>query len=207
MDYQIIGGPSWQNADHFDITAKASDGKTAPDDITSMVKTLLADRFRLVVRSERRDLPIYALMLARADGKLGPQLRQSSTDCDGPRPTAPPSGRPYCGIRNFFGNISAGAVTMERFVTMLTRPSGRPVFDQTGLAGRFDLDLLYQPDANEFPGFNPALIPPNGPIPLLPSDSPAIFTAIQDQLGLKLASTTGPVDVLVIDHVEHPTED
>jgi uncharacterized protein (TIGR03435 family) len=214
--YQVIGAPSWQISDRFDIVAKPPEGmKPTADDAAAMWKGLLADRFKLAVHTETRDQPIYALVMARSDRRFGPQFHQSSVDCNGARPTTPqppqpPNGRPICGVRNFFGNISAGAVTMERFTQLLVSPVGRPVFDRTGLTGRFDFDLLYHPGPDEFPGVNVAALgaaAARGGLSLPPDDSPSIFTAVEEQLGLKLESTRGPVDVLVIDHVEHPTED
>jgi uncharacterized protein (TIGR03435 family) len=210
--YQVIGAPSWDLSERFDIVAKPPEGmKPTADDAAAMWKGLLADRFKLAVHTETRDEPIYALVMARSDRRLGPQFHQSSVDCSGPRPAPQqPGGRPFCGIRNFFGNISAGAVTMERFAQVLVPSVGRPVFDRTDLTGRFDFDVLYHPGPTEFPGVDLAAVGAAGArqgLTLPPDDSPSLFTAVQEQLGLKLESTKGPVDVLVIDHVERPTAD
>jgi uncharacterized protein (TIGR03435 family) len=173
-----------------------------------MVRTLLADRFKLTVHDEVRDLPVYALVTARSDGRPGPQLRRVEVDCaalydDGPRPATPGPGKDACGAFRGLGTsrITGHAVTMLMLANLVVRGSvGRMVLDRTGLSGAFDLDLEWTPErtalsADASPGAPPA------------SEGPSIFTALQEQLGLKLDSRRGPVDVLVIDHVERPTED
>lgn len=226
QDFQIVGGPDWLNSDRFDIVANAdSDGlgdpfgaaqRGEPSRVQLMLRALLAERFKLEVHDETREMPIYALMMARGDGRLGPQLQKSTTDCAAlaaagrGRGAMPPTGPPQpgdrvpCGIRVAPGNMAVGGSTLAQFAASLGMFVGRVVVDRTGLDGTFDFNLTWTPDqmANRPPGapeplVNGAPIDPNGP---------SIFTAVQEQLGLKLDSQKGPTAVLVIDRVEHPVE-
>jgi uncharacterized protein (TIGR03435 family) len=172
------------------------------------------ERFKLEVHNEQKDMPIYALALARSDGKLGPQLQRSEIDCAamtaagrgrGPAAMPPPGppqpgDRPQCGIRVAPGNMTVGGSSMTQFANSLSMFVGRIVQDHTGLTGNFDFNLTWTPDQmpQRPPGApEPPPIDPNGP---------SIFTALREQLGLRLDSQRGPVDVLVIDRAEHPTE-
>jgi len=214
QDNQIVGGPKWLFDDRFDIvgtgTALAREGP-----LFDKVKSLLADRFKLVTHVETREQSMYALVLARRDGKLGEKMTPSTTDCTPTGPngrgrgqTAPPAPgeRPKCGFMIGPGRLAVGGQTMAAFAQSLSRFAGGIVVDKTGLTGTYDIELLYAAD----PGINPAGrdLPPGVPPPAPPasSDAPSLFTALQEQLGLKLESTKGPVDVLVIDSAEHPTE-
>jgi uncharacterized protein (TIGR03435 family) len=204
QDFQISGGPNWLNSEHFDILAKA-EGNPSPDEFSAMMRALLADRFKLVVHTETRELPVYALVLARNDGGLGPQLHPTDCAASGntPRPGPPNPNEPQaCGtIRTFLGHLTFRGVPMAQILPGLSDATGRTVVNRTELTGSFDLDLHWTPDQ----------IPqgPTGAPEPSPTDAsgPSIFTAVQEQLGLKLESTKGPVDVLVIDHVEQPSED
>jgi uncharacterized protein (TIGR03435 family) len=223
QESQISGGPGWINADRFDIAAKAdipggvdanrAVGATRPSDIGAidrvrlMVRTLLADRFKLTVHNETRELPVYALIMARSDGKPGPQLRKVDVDCaalyeGGRLPPSPEPGKAACGAFRGLGTsrITGHAVTMVMLANLVVRGSvGRVVLDRTGLGGAFDLDLEWTPERTALPGNASPGVPPA-------SEGPSIFAALQEQLGLKLDSRRDPVDVLVIDHVERPTE-
>jgi uncharacterized protein (TIGR03435 family) len=219
-DFQLAGGPSWITSDRFDVEAKA-ESEAPPQQLWPMVRTLAADRFKLVVHTETRELPIYALIMARKDGRLGPQLRQSEVDCAAlraarDRASAAPPGlppplqqgmRPVCGSNGSPGRRAGGAVTMEELASNLSSGANRVVVDQTGLTGRFDYQLEWTPD--QLPPPLPPSARPDAPPPPPPSpaDGPSIFTAVQEQLGLKLESQKGPVDVLVIDSVEKPSPD
>ena len=158
------------------------------------VQTLLRDRFKLLTHRETRELPIYALNLDRRDGKLGPKLQRST--CAGGRDgTQQPCGR----FRSGPGIFTANGVGLSLFTEVISPAVQRLVVDQTGLAGTFDMELHWLPD-------DPAIGPqPNTPSPD-PTD-PSIFTALREQFGLKLEPARRPVDVFVIDRVEHPTED
>jgi uncharacterized protein (TIGR03435 family) len=168
----------------------------------------------LILHREDKEMPIYSLIVARPDGKLGSQLKPSSTDCAammaaargrGAPPPPPPGERMPCGMRMFPGNLSGGSSSMAQLTNVLARFVNRTVVDQTGLTGNYDLDLQWTPD--QLPQGRGDL-PPGAPaLPSIDPNGPSIFTAVQEQLGLKLESTKGPVSVVVIDRVEHPTED
>jgi uncharacterized protein (TIGR03435 family) len=218
--FQITGGPRWIESERFDIAAKAAgDPQPGPNGpppgMFVMLRNLLADRFQLSVHRETRDAPIYALALARADRTLGPQLHSSSTDCAalmgaargrGTPPASPaPGERMPCGMRMFPGSLSGGSASMAQLTNVLARFVNRTVVDRTGLTGNYDLDLQWTPDQMPQGRGDP---PPGAPpLPAIDPNGPSIFTAVQEQLGLKLDAARGPVDVLVIDRVEHPTED
>ncbi len=205
---QLLSGPSWLT-DRFDIVAKA-EGNPPPAQMQLMMRRLLADRFKLIVHTDTRELPIYALVVGRSDGKLGSQLRTAAVDCTASRGrlTSPgssstsPLERPTCGMTTRGGNLIAGGITMTDLAATLAGYVNRIVQDHTGLTGNFDLDLRWTPDqlGNQPPGS-----PSPAALPL--ADGPSIFTAMQEQLGLKLESQKAPLDVLIIDRVEKPTED
>jgi uncharacterized protein (TIGR03435 family) len=220
--FQIEGAPAWAATARYDIIAKAEGdlpfgppvpGGQPPAEML-MLRTLLADRFKLAVHMETRELPIYALTLARADRKLGPQLKPSTTDCaalfnaagrsGAPPPPPPGPGEPMqCGMRIGPGRFSGGDFSMDALANALGTMVQRPVVDRTGLSGTYQADLTFQMEA--IPGPGGALIqPPPGPVD---QNLPSLFTAVQEQLGLKLESTRGPVEMLVIDRVEPPVED
>jgi uncharacterized protein (TIGR03435 family) len=208
--YQLIGGPDWLSTERWDIVAKA-EGDPPPERMIEMVKTLVADRFKLTTHTETRELPIYALVLAKGDKSLGPQLHRSTTDCAaifaeararGGAPPRGPDGGPLCGINMDTGRMATSAVTIADLARNLSMVAGRSVVDKTGLPGNFDLELTWAP---EVPAGNAAVGTPDA-APLA-GDAPSLFTAIQEQLGLKLDPQRGPVEVLVIDSVEKPVED
>jgi uncharacterized protein (TIGR03435 family) len=209
----ILGGATWADADLFAINASSpADGiPRSQSEGLVMLRTLLADRFKLVVHRETKEVPMWALVMTRRDGRPGPQLRPTAGDCAawiaGGRRGAPPplpADRLPCGRGTVNASvIRNSAMTLSQLANYLSPRVERPVQDRTGLTGYFDVDLqwtaqepLGTPDAAR--PVLPAALDPNGL---------SLFTALQDQLGLKLESTRGPVDVLVIDHVEHPTDD
>ena len=218
QDFQLIGAPEWVNSDRFNIVAKAegdvppSAPGGPPGPMQLMLRALLAERFNLKMHAERRELPIYALILARDDGKLGAQLRPAAVDCaavqaarrGGPPPTPPqPGERLPCGIRIGPGQMSGGSLPLSQLATLLAPSVQRVVVDRTGLSGNFDFDLTWTPD--QIPQGPPPAGAPG--LPPIDPNGPSILTAVQEQLGLKLDSTRGPVDVLVVDNVEPPTPD
>ena len=201
---RIIGGPDWADVDAFDIMANSP-----PDNVPrslveglAMFRSLLAERFKLLAHRERRDVPMYALVVARRDGKLGPQMQPTADDCSrwlagGRRGTAPPvvgdlpCGRQAVGRGRFHSN----AMSLSQLANLLSPSVERPVQDRTGLKGTFALDLQWRPEKE-------------APDAALSDSLPtSIFTALQEQLGLKLESIRAPIELLVIDHVERPTED
>jgi bla regulator protein blaR1 len=206
QDFQIVDAPKWIGDERFDILAKAPGDVAAPTPGNSgsfqpMVRSLLAERFRLVVHRETRELPVYALQRVRTDGRLGPQIHASTADCAAIAASrqGPPSAdsRPQCGIRASGGHMLAGGLPLSQLATLLSTMVERVVVDRTGLAGTFDFELNWTPDR--------ALqqSTPNG-VPVASSDDPPIVTALREQLGLKLEPAKAPADVLVIDHVERP---
>ena len=182
---QIVGAPDWTRTEHFDITAKVSDELAATDpsnlqsNLPALVQRLLEDRFKLTVRHEQREQTIYVLQLIRKDGSLGARLRRAA-DC-GQNPAD-------CKPRVTPGHITGRSIPIVQLITMLSLNTGRAVVNETSLEGSFDVDLEWSPDQSV-------------------TDRPSIFTALQEQLGLKLESTRRPAEVLVIDHIERPTPD
>jgi bla regulator protein blaR1 len=216
--FQVVGGPAWITSDRFDINAKA-EGAPSPEQMNLMLRALLADRFKLIVRQEQREMPIYTLVKAREDGQLGPALKPSTVDCGatgrgrgGPPPAAPGAGGapplPLAGCRMMIapGRIEIGGQPITQLATFLSSQVGRSIIDKTGLTGRYDVQLSFLPDGGRGGPLGP--LPPGAPaLPPIDPDAPSIFTAVQEQLGLKLESGRGPVDVIVIERVEPPTED
>lgn len=236
--YQMEGLPSWATTDRFDVTAKA-EGEPAPvqpgqsGPIQFMMRSLLKERFGLVYHVETKEAPVYNLVLARSDGKLGPKLEKSTTDCQalfatrrgggpggpgGPGPDGrggsgrggPPafddfSQKVPCGFRVGPGNISAGAMALSQLTQFLSQNLGRAVLDKTGLEGLYDYNITYTPDQIQGP---PGGAPPGAPpLPAIDPNGPSLGTALQEQLGLKLDSTRGAVSIFVIDKVSQPTPD
>lgn len=216
--FQIVGGPPWMTTDRFDIVAKLPEG-ASPDQMNLMLQSLLADRFKLVAHTEQRELPIYTLVKAREDGKLGSALKPAAVDCGpsgrgrgGPPPPGPggPGAAPAAGLpcRALMapGRLTAAGQPVEQLARMLAPQLGRPVYDKTGLTGSYDFELVFMPEGGRGMPIGP---PPPGapPLPPVDPDAPSLFTAIQEQLGLKLEAGRGPVDVIVIDSVQPPTED
>jgi uncharacterized protein (TIGR03435 family) len=212
---RISGLPAWADNERYDINAKApggTAGPTVPERVAPMIRSLLADRFKLVAHTEMREGAVYELRLARADGRLGPGLRHVDRDdcaaiAAGRRdfdPAAPDRIGPLCGMTMSLGSLSAGGVQLDELANgPLTRMLGRPVINRTGLTGTFDVEMTFA-----F-GETPATIPfvaPGEPVPSDPN-RPTFFTAIQEQLGLKLQSVRGPVETLVIDRIERPDPD
>ena len=206
--YEMVPGPnipSWIDSDKWDILAKPPAG--APEVQEQMqlrLRSLLEDRFKLVARREMREMPIYELVVARS-GQLGPQIKQSGDECaaqgraraaGGQPPPLPPGG--FCGTRTGNGSVSMKGVPLSNFVRNLGGMTGRFVIDKTGLTGPYDLDLQWTPD--------PAAAGP-GQGPPAPGDGASLFGAIQEQLGLKLEAKRAPVEVVVIDSAERPSED
>ncbi len=206
--YQISGGPAWMGSERFDISAKA---ESAPKqgEMPLMLQGLLEDRFQLVIHRETKELPIYALVLARKDGKLGPNLTEAKENgCTTPDPTRPPSrpepGQPparYCGQQMMsMKTMTTVSVPVANIVPMLARMLGRTVIEKTGLTGKYDISLEWTPDESQTAQLPPDARPAPSDMP-----GPTIFTALQEQLGLKLESQKGPVDILVVDRAEKPT--
>ena len=192
---RILGGPDWIGTEAFDIEAKyePADATAPVPRVNLMLQTLLRERFALDAAMEKRDQPVYVLRLARSDGRLGPGLQPAEFDCANPEVAkkareagaTTKNGGPPCGIRNGRGSILAGGTRLA----ILGGFTGldRPLQDQTGLTGLFDIALTWPVSAD--------------PI----ADQSAMVTALQEQLGLKIEAATAPLDVLVIKSISRPT--
>ena len=208
VDRELIGAPDWVNRDSYDVIATAGRDATRAE-MQEMIKALLIERFKLQAHVETRELPVFSLVLAREDGRLGPDIQRSTLDCArveeqrraGETPRAP-NGSFACGSENTVGfaevpggpriramsTVASGA-SLARLADSLAGRAGRTIIDRTGLTGLFDYTLRYAFDAQQAGG-----------------DAPSIFTAVQEQLGLRLQPSTAPLPVLVIDRIERPTE-
>lgn len=204
---QIIGAPGWTATERFDVIAQmenrtGSASPVAPDRMLLMVQTLLADRFMLRVRWEKREQPIYALTFVRPDRTLGPRLRRADADCDTRVARAPVEAtqRPMiCGMERAYGRALGRTMTLSDFATrQLPSILDRLVVDRTGADGIFDWDLEWAPGPGE-------VSPLSADPPAAPVDGPSIFAALEEQLGLRLDTERAQVDVLVIDAISRPT--
>jgi len=179
QEYQLTGGPPWLGTDHYDISAKPED-KASEDEVLEMIKMLLAERFKLKVHHETRELPVYVLLV----GKNGPKLK-ANTD-----------GGTNNSSKTFRGKITGQNLPLEMIVMLLSNQLDRPVVDKTGLAGKFDLQLEWSAEASR----------PTAEGVGTDASGPSMFTAVQEQLGLRLEATRGPVDLIVIDALERPSD-
>ncbi len=201
-DFLISGGPRWIDSDRFDIEAKA-DGEfpvvSGPESVSStrrvMLQSLLAERFQLKVHMASFERPIYVLTMVGGNRKHISGLIGAAVDC-----TTAGIRAPSCTPRIGPGMLDLHGTTMRQFAGLLPRFVDRMVRDQTGLTGSLDLKLNWTPAPREW------VAPPNPDVALAPpADGPSIFTAIQEQLGLKLEPSRGPVEFLVIDEAERPS--
>ena len=208
LDVQVIGGPNWIKTDRFDVVATAP-ARFVRGQIPLMVQDLLVSRFRLQFHHETRPLQGSRLVMARSDKRLGPRLQRASdadADCTSRPPLQPDASgvpkTPPCGIMRGVGRFSARGLTMGRLATALAGTDA-PVFDETGLDGTFNADLEWTPDDLRAgpPDAQAVAAPSGGPL-----EPPPFVTAMQDQLGLRIETIKEPVDVLVVDQLQHPTE-
>ena len=205
---EVLGLPDWANRDPYDVTAKPPAGTTR-EQLRPMWQALLADRMKLVSHIEQQERQTFALVLARSDGRLGPQLKKSTLDCAAqaapgapppPPPEPGPNGRPdftnRCGVLMGPGTIVTGGVPLDRFASLqLGNMAGGFVTNKTGLDGFYAFTLNFTPPGR---GAGPA-------VDASADAPPEIFTALQEQLGLKLQSEKTIVPILVIDPIERPT--
>jgi uncharacterized protein (TIGR03435 family) len=183
--YEVVDGPDWIDRNRFDVVAVAQ-GRSVRDNYT-MVQTLLAERLSLRLRKEMREMPVYVLQKARDDGKLGHGLRPVTIDCQ----QRQSSGQPACFVRPGRGSLQA--VATQWSTLWFASSLDRPVIDRTGLSGQFDIELTWTDDA---------LASPAG----ADSDTVSLPTALREQLGLKLEPARAPVEVMVVEHVQPPSE-
>jgi len=216
--YQLVNVPAWAETERFDVLATmTADPPRSPfgdpnDPLLMAMRLLLAERFKLVTHRDMREMDVYALVMARRDGKPGPALRRTTQDCPraldavrrGDGPPAGPAPSVICGIRTPApGRLVAGGAPLSMFISVLIGPVGvgRYVDDRTGLTGDWDFELTFAP--NSARGAPPIGAEP----PAADPDAPSLFTALQEQLGLKLEATRGPVPIVVIDRLERPVTD
>jgi uncharacterized protein (TIGR03435 family) len=228
--FQIVGGPDWQNSLKFDINATSTDPKASTDTMLTMLQSLLADRFKLTTHTETRDVPIFALVLARNDGRLGPKMKVSTADCPdwkvqqqkqleaiakgglaGLQASMPKPGEkapcmivPRPGTPGVIGMTGTGQ-SLELVTLLLTQLTGRPVVNKTGLTGLFDWEIEFGMQA-----LMDVYAQLGIPVPPLPAGMPearSIGTMLQEDLGVKLDAQRGPGEVIVIDSAEMPTPD
>ena len=222
-DYQIVGGPKWMDSDRYDIRARTSDRTPettmplAPNSRgQKMLQALLADRFQLKIRRETKEMPVFYLTAAKGGAKLKesdyakpfqPVLPPGAP----PLPPGGPNGRgPGRGpaIMVGRGRLGGQGVSMELLTRQLANQMGRPVIDQTGLTGAYDVDLQWTPEPGQTVGgpFGGALGGPGGgPAPAEATSGPSLVTALAE-IGLKLDSGKGPVETIVIEKLERPSE-
>ena len=203
QEFQVVGGPAWIDSLRFDVQAvypAEIAERREPGREQLMLRALLEERFHLTVHKETRQRPVYALVLAKFD-RLGPQLTRSTADC------APGRVGQDCGGWVGPGYVRGRGKTMAQIATEFSKLTNtgsslnRLVVDRTGLDGAFNMELRFTPD----------VMPPAGPrpewLPEIDPNGPTIFTAVQEQLGLKLDAQQGPVEMLVIDRLERPSSD
>jgi uncharacterized protein (TIGR03435 family) len=210
---EVIGGPDWVESDRWEVMAQANGELVGPDGFPgpafAMLRNLLAERFRLQLHEEKRERSVYLLEFARADRRTGTRLRPSTADCavimrdeaQGKPPVVQPGQMRPCSVGLPPGQLRASAVTMSALSNVLSTFVGRPVVDRTSLPGIFDIELEFSPESRA------AFLPPEPGAPPPTGDGPSLFTALQEQLGLKLTAGRAAVDVLVIDRAERPISD
>ncbi len=187
---QVIGGPPWMETDKFDVNGiPQAEGVPSTEQLRGLIQSLLKDRFKLTTHFEKRTLPAYALTVGSAGHKLTPN-------------TTNPNGLPGLFFKGL-GNLPVRNATMGDFTRVMTQAVlDRPVIDRTGLQGRFDFTLTWTADESQFRSMGVNVPPP----PADGSGPPGLFTAIQEQLGLRFERTDAPVEVMVIDSVQRPSE-
>lgn len=195
--YRILGAPDWSRSERYDVTT-TGEGRIPPEQMRERMRSLLVDRFGLIAHTEMREMQTYALLRARADQQLGPNLKPWTIDC---KTYKPPAGDPApvrtvddlarvrpCGMSGGTGLLVAGGRPIAVLVSNLAGDLRTPVTDHTGLTGDFEISLRWNPD------------------PARDSEFPSLFTALQEQLGLKLESRRESIEVLVIDRLQRPTD-
>ena len=196
--FRLEGGPAWMNADRFNIEATVNidvsldTTRGMPEPIRLMMQRLLEERFMFASHWETKSKTVYALVRATPSRSAGPNLQKSSVDCrslfNAVRRGAPASTLAPCSNQSSPGRIKAGGLLLAQFADMLTSTLQQLVFDRTGLDGGFDIELAWSPDPTVDGG-------------------PSLFTALQEQLALKLEATKAPVDVLIVDRLLKPSAD
>jgi uncharacterized protein (TIGR03435 family) len=200
---EVAGVPTWARRDRYDVLAKV-DGSPSRAQVREMLQAMLADRFQLATHIERREHAVYFLVLAAPNRPRPTALKPTTLDCERLRETRKPeqgllvaqpsNGALPCGYRQIGGRIDSGGITMHELATALSGLAGRIVLDRTGLSGRYEF-VLTAADA-----------PSRGPVRSV-ADDVSVFTALQEQLGLKLEAQRAAVETLVVDRIDRPSED
>ncbi len=209
---EVIGLPDWATTERYDVEVKPPTGSTRKQ-IKQMWQVMWGDRFKLAAHVEQRERDVFSLVFAHRDGTLGPELKPSPNDCSPPPagtpPPAPPTSRPTekeimsrCGAMMGVGMIMSGGVKLDGFALSLSGLAGGEVFNETGLDGFYSINLKFSPRRS------PTTIDPGAPnaVTVPNDDQPDIFTALQEQLGLKLVRGKKTLPVFVVDHIERPSE-
>jgi uncharacterized protein (TIGR03435 family) len=212
--HQLIGAPDWTWDKTYDLVGTYPATRPAEADVRVMLQNLLADRFGLKLHTEQREVPAYDLVLARKDGRLGPQLVRSNVDCvawmklkhsridaGGPSPVSASGKRPECMIITTRKYMTGGATTIHEFAGPLEAILDKPVVDKTGLTGAYDIDLQWDPAGMYVDRPSTASYAPSSAE--APS-APSIFTAVEEQLGLKLVPSKEKLTVFVVDQIKPP---
>jgi uncharacterized protein (TIGR03435 family) len=201
----IEGGPNWIHAERFEIDARSDGHPSILMMQGPMLQTILEDRFKLKIHRETRQGPVYELALGKGSPKLKPLQDGSCTPVVVGRPLPLlPDGQRRCRNMASPRSVDFEGGTLSMFAGSLGMVLDRPVIDKTGITSYFEIHLVFSPDDSATP--QPATADPGASAAVGASDAPGIFQAIQDQLGLRLVPAKGPVDVLVIDHIERPSE-
>jgi uncharacterized protein (TIGR03435 family) len=208
--HQLIGAPEWTRDQAFDVIGTYPTVQPTNSDIRIMLQNLLAERFGLKVHREQRPIPSYDLVLARKDGRLGPQLLKSNVDCTawkalnhsridagGPSPVSPSGKRPECMMLTNRKFMTGGAITIHDLTADLGAIVDKPIIDKTGLTAAYDIDLQWDPTGMYADR-------PSDALSTQAPSGPSIFTAIEEQLGLKLIPQKEKFDVLVVDQIKPP---
>lgn len=206
LNNQFSDGPEWLDKDRFDIEAKAPIQPRTADEFRPMLQSLLSERFKLKVHRETRDLPVYNMVVEKG-GLKNLKLSDDQSGAPGPSdPSKPPRGTPWMDgestASGFMMVLSGNAVKLSRLAMTLQGLVQRPVIDQTNQNGFFDFRIRFSNQA--IPAF-PERVPTDDGLPATPSDHPLI-PILQEELGLKLQPGKGPVEVLIIDNAEKPSE-
>jgi uncharacterized protein (TIGR03435 family) len=195
--FQLIALPEWADSARFDVTATAS-FPASPQQMHTMLQGVLADRFDLSTHRDKRELPVYGLVLGRRDGKLGPNIHPAKVDCESVSAKPLDSGTAQadyaaCAPQLGLTRMKMPGFHMSGLAGALMRLLDRPVVDKTGLTEAFDIELSWTPD--------PTMLPTGVPVPSPTSAAPSLFTALEEQLGLRLVSDRAAADVLVVDRI------
>lgn len=199
--FEVANLPKWAENDLYDFAAKKDPGATA-DQQQAMFRAFLAERLKLDAHYETKDQQGYNLVFARADRRPGPGLQPTSLDCTQPAPRPSPGvdgvkfASSTCGfsMTDLDGTLRSAGLTMEVFARRLSATVGKPIMDKTGLSGSYAISVRFEQR------------PLNIGVAPSPDDPPSVFTALPEQLGLKLEPATTAGQILVIDHIERPSE-